>query len=339
MRIAIDAMGGDYAPESIIHGGVEAARNGRGLYEVVFVGDEQIIKAHLTRHFRIHELPIHVIHASEKIEMCESPVAALRKKRNASIVVAMEAHKRGDVDAVISAGHTGAALAAALFSLGRITGVRRPAVGSILPHGQGVTLLIDVGANMDCRPADLLQFGIMGNIYMKGIYEFSRPRIALLNVGAEKAKGNDTVKEAHELLAQSAMNFVGNIEGRDVMAGDAEVIVCDGFVGNVLLKFVEGFNGAYSKNLKRKIGRKVFSNIGAFLLKPTFDRLRRIYDYEEYGGAPLLGVNGTCLICHGSSTPKAIKNAVREASMMIKRRVNERIGLELIGMRETANAE
>ncbi len=338
MRIGIDAMGGDYAPEAIIHGGVEAARAGKGEYEVVFVGDEPVIRNYLSRHFRVNELPITIIHASQKIEMGESPVVALKKKPDASIVVAMEIHNRGEVDAVVSAGHTGAAMASALFRLGRIAGVRRPALGSLIPHGQGVTFLVDVGANLECRPIDFLQFGVMGNIYMKYVYGLDKPRVALLNVGEEKSKGGENIRKAFELLSNSGLNFVGNIEGRGVMEGEVDVIVVDGFVGNVVLKFAESFNGVYSKTLKRKVGKKVFSNIGAFLLRPTFNRLRRIYDYEEYGGAPLLGINGTCMICHGSSTPKAVKNAVKEAASMIKQSVNKRISQELVGMRENTDA-
>lgn len=323
-------MGGDYAPDAIIHGGIEAARFGKGNYEIVFVGDESIIRTHLSHHFRIQELPISVRHASQKIEMSESPTAALKKKPEASINVAMELHKRREVDAVISAGHTGAAMAAAFFSLKRIEAVKRPAIGSLVPHGQGVTMLIDVGANVDCKPIHLLQFGVMGSIYMKHVMKISEPKVALLNIGGEKKKGNEVTQQTYNLLAESGLNFVGNIEGREVMSGAVDVIVCDGFVGNIVLKFAESINGVYSKTLKRKIGKKIFSNIGAFLLKPTFDRLRKIYDYEEYGGAPLLGINGTCIICHGSSTPKAIKNAVKEAEMMIKEKVNQEISNEII---------
>ena len=340
MKIAIDAMGGDYAPEAIIHGGVEAAKSGKGEYEVVFVGDESIISSILSRHFRIQEYPISIIHASQKIEMSESPTAALKKKPDASIVVAMELHKQGKVDAVVTAGHTGASMASAFFRLGRIKGVRRPAIGSLIPHGQGVTLLIDVGANLECKPIHLLQFGVMGDIYMKNVYHITEPRIGLLNIGEEATKGSKIHKEGNKILTESNLNFVGNVEGRDIMSGLVDVIVCEGFVGNVVLKFAESFNGVYSKTLKRKIGKKVFSNIGAFFLKPTFKRLRRIYDYEEYGGAPLLGINGTCMICHGSSTPKAIMHAVIEASYMIKKRVNEKISQELVGMMEEGkNAE
>lgn len=334
MKIAIDAMGGDYAPDAIIHGGFEAAKVGKGEYEVVLVGDELLVEPILSRHSRVQEFPISVIHASQKVEMDESPTAALKKKPDASVFVAMELHKQGKVDAVVTAGHTGAAMASAFFSLGRIEGVSRPAIGSLIPHGQGVTLLIDVGANLECKPHHMLQFGIMGEIYMKDVYGISEPKIALLNIGEEETKGSDVLRGAHKLLTQSNLNFIGNIEGRDVMSGRVDVIVCEGFVGNVVLKFAESFNGVYSKTLKRKIGRKVFSNIGAFLLKPTFDRLRRIYDYEEYGGAPLLGISGTCMICHGSSTPKAIKHAVIEASAMIKQKVNQKISHELMSMTE-----
>lgn len=334
MKIAVDAMGGDYAPEAIIHGGVEAVRHGKGEYEVVLVGDEAIIETYLSRHFRIQELPISVYHASQRIEMHEAPTGALKKKPDASINVAMELQQRGEVDAVVSAGHTGAAMASAFLNLGRIRSVKRPAIGSLIPNGQGVTLLIDVGANLDCKPIHMLQFGVMGKIYIKNVYDLLEPKVALLNVGEEESKGIEVVQEAYRLLASSKLNFVGNIEGRDVMSGEVDVIVCNGFVGNVVLKFAESFNGVYSKTLKRKIGKKVFSNIGAFLLKPTFERLRRIYDYEEYGGAPLLGINGTCIICHGSSTPKAIKHGVIEAAIMIKERVNEKISSELTAMME-----
>ena len=334
MRIAIDAMGGDYAPEAIVHGGVEAVRAGKDAYELVLVGDKTEILGCLARHYRIQDLPIEVHHASERIEMGESPTAALKRKPDASINVAMNLHKLGEVDAVVSAGHTGAVMAAAFLGLGRIEGVRRPAIGSLVPSGQGAAMLIDVGANLECKSHHLMQFAIMGDIYMKNVYDLREPKVGLLNIGEERSKGKEIIQEAYRILCGSHLNFAGNIEGRDIMSGNVDVIVCEGFTGNVILKLAESFNGVYSKTLKRKIGKKVFSNIGAFLLKPTFDRLRRIYDYEEYGGAPLLGIKGTCVICHGSSTPKAIKNAVLEASKMIQRKVNVKISKELIGLRE-----
>ena len=339
MRIAIDAMGGDFAPESIIHGGVEAARVGKGRYEIVLVGHEKIIETHLSHHFRVHELSISTVHASEKVEMHESPVNALKSKPDASISVAMELHRKREVDAVVSAGHTGAAMASALLRLGRIKGVRRPAIGSLIPHEQGVTFLTDVGANLDCRAYDFYQFGVMGNIYMQCVYGKENPKVGLLNIGHEESKGGEAVKEAYQIFKESHLNFIGNIEGRDIMSGKSDVIVTDGFVGNVVLKFAESFNGVYSKTLKRKIGKKIFSKMGAFLLKPTLNRLRQIYDYEEYGGAPLLGINGICMICHGSSTPKAIKNAVVETAMMIEQKVNDKISQALCGVEEKIYAE
>jgi glycerol-3-phosphate acyltransferase PlsX len=304
----------------------------------VFVGDESVILPYLSRHFRSQELPITIVNATQKVEMGESPLDAIKKKPDASIVVAMELHDRGEVDAVVSAGHSGAAMASALLHLGRIKDVKRPAIGSLVPNGQGVTFLVDVGANVDCKPIHLFQFAVMGRIYMKYVYGQNEPRVGLLNIGEEASKGSEAVKEAHQLLAESDLNFVGNKEGRDIMTGSADVLACDGFTGNVVLKFAESFNGVYSKTLKRKIGKKVFSNVGAFLLKPTFDRLRRIYDYEEYGGAPLLGINGTCIICHGSSTPKAIKHAIDEAARMIAQKVNEKIRLELAAFGEIEHA-
>jgi glycerol-3-phosphate acyltransferase PlsX len=338
MKIAIDAMGGDYAPEAIIHGGVEATRAGRGECEVILVGDESRIKNYLARHFRVQELPISVVHASQKIDMSESPTVALRQKPEASINVAMRLQNEGKAQAVLSAGHTGAVMASAFFLLRTMKGVRRPAIGSLVPHAQGAALLIDVGANLEVRPAHLMQFGIMGDIYMKNVHGLLNPRVGILNIGSEESKGTEVMQKAYGLLGECGINFIGNIEGRDIMSGEVDVIVCDGFTGNIVLKFAESFNGVYSKTLKRKIGKKVFSNLGAFFLRPTFERLRRIYDYEEYGGAPLLGVNGTCIICHGNSTPKAIKNAVLEAMTMIQRDVNSKISHELVSLREGEKA-
>jgi glycerol-3-phosphate acyltransferase PlsX len=335
MRIAVDAMGGDHAPATTVQGALEAARLSDGQYEIVLVGERGLIEAEIARHFRTHDLPISVVHASQRIEMGESPMAALKKKPDNSISVAMQLHQKGEVDAVVSAGHTGAVMAAALLGLGRIRGVRRPAIGSLIPNGQCVTMLIDVGANVDSKPINLLQFGIMGSVYMRKVLDVGDPHVGLLSIGQEKVKGNELTLEAHDLLEGSPfVSFVGNVEGRDILGGELDVIVCDGFVGNVVLKFAESINGVYSRNLKRKIGRKIFSNIGAFLLKPTFRRLRKIFDYEEYGGAPLLGINGTVIICHGGSTSKAIRNAVKEAVKMVTEDVNAEIHRELVSKEE-----
>ncbi|MCG8608599.1 phosphate acyltransferase PlsX, partial [bacterium] len=243
MKIAIDAMGGDYAPEAIIHGVVEATRAGRGECEVILVGDESRIKSYLARHFRVQELPISVVHAPKKIDMSESPTAALRQKPDASINVAMQLQNEGKAGAVVSAGHTGAVMASAFFCLGTMKGVRRPAIGSLVPHAQGATLLIDVGANLEVRPTHLLQFGIMGDIYMKNVHGLPKPRVGILNIGSEESKGKEVIQKAYGLLGASGIHFIGNIEGRDIMGGDVDVIVCDGFTGNIVLKFAESFNG------------------------------------------------------------------------------------------------
>ena len=329
MRIAVDAMGGDFAPAAIVHGGIDAVRFHRHDFEVVFVGDEEQIKQEIARHFFTGELPISIVHASEKIEMNESPMLALKQKKDSSIAVAMRLHREGKVDAVLSAGNTGAVMAAALLTLGHMQGVSRPAIASILPNERGKSLVIDVGANVDCKPPQLLQFGIMGSIFMSHLFELERPRVALLNIGEEDSKGNEAALGAYRLLQESPLNFIGNIEGRNILRDATDVVVCDGFVGNIILKFAESIDGVYSSNLKRKIGKKIFSQIGAFLLQPTFDGLRKIFDYQEYGGAPLLGVNGVCIICHGKSTPKAIKNAIREAERMVTGKINDHIRQQL----------
>ncbi len=329
VRVALDAMGGDNAPADIVHGGVEAARATREECEIVLVGDEAQLRRELARHFRTAELPIRVHHASQRIEMAEAPAAALRAKRDASIAVAMRLHRQGEVDAVVTAGNTGAAMAAAVWHLGRLQGVARPALGAVLPHLEGATLLLDVGANVDCKPHHLLQFAHMGAIFYRHVLGQSEPRVALLSVGEEESKGNAASLAAHRLLRKSKLNFIGNIEGGDVLKGGAEVVVCDGFVGNILVKFAESVDRLYRSILRRKIGRHVVRQFGAFLLQPTFDGLRKIFDYQEYGGAPLLGVDGVCIVGHGRSTPRAVKNAVREAVKMVRERVNHHIAVEL----------
>ncbi|MDZ7310223.1 MAG: phosphate acyltransferase PlsX [candidate division KSB1 bacterium] len=332
MRIALDAMGGDNAPAALVQGGLEAAKYAAGALEIVFVGDrvrlEQEISRHplLTRgdkaHFSIH-------HASEKIEMSDVPTIALKKKKDASVLVAARLHREGKVDAIVSAGHTGAAMAASLLELGRIRGVKRPGIGSLIPNGYGVTMLIDVGANVDCKSLHLVQFGMMGSIFMNRVIGIESPKVALLSNGEERSKGTEVTREAYRLLEQSQVNFIGNVEGRDILKGSADVVVCDGFVGNVILKFAESLGGVFRHHIKRQIGKQIFRQIGAFLLKPTFAGLRKIFDYEEYGGAPLLGINGVCIICHGGSTPKAIRNAIREAKKMVSEGITQIIGQEL----------
>jgi glycerol-3-phosphate acyltransferase PlsX len=329
MKIAVDAMGGDFAPQQIVSGAITAARRVKGRFEIVLVGDKVQIQNELSHHFRTDDLALTIYHASEKIEMGESPATALKHKKDSSIAVAMQLHKEGTVDAVVSAGHTGAALAAALFQLRKISGVNRPAIGSLLPNGRSATLLIDAGTNVDCKPQQLFEFGIMGSIFMNKLFGISNPRIALLNIGSEKGKGNEQVQETYDLFENSKLNFIGNIEGGAILQDKADVVVCDGFVGNIILKFAESFNKVYSSNLRRRIGKRLQYNLGAYLLRPAFRRLKKTFDYAEYGGVPLLGVNGVVIICHGSSSPKAIRNAIFEAEKIIRERVNDKIKQEL----------
>ncbi len=329
MKIAVDAMGGDHAPAAIVQGGLDAARIANGDFEVVFVGDQKQIEEEISHHHFVSHLPYSIVHAPEKIEMDESPATALKRKPNASIVVCQQLQREGKVQAVVSAGHTGAAMGSALLILGRLPGVHRPAIGTVLPASHGFVFMIDVGANVDSKPKNLQQFAIMGSIFVSKVLGVEHPRVGLLSIGEEPGKGNELVQEAYKLLKESPVNFVGNVEGRDILKSVADVVVCDGFVGNILLKFAESVGGIYSLYMRRQIGKKIISNIGAFLLKPTFKGLKKIWSYEEYGGAPLLGVNGVVIIGHGSSTPRAIMNAILEAAKMAQSRMNEEIKHEM----------
>jgi len=325
IKIALDAMGGDNAPHDVVHGGIEAARVSKGKFEVVLVGDKEKIEREVARHFRTQDLPISIVHASQIVEMNEHPATALKQKKDSSIAVAVRLHKEGKVDAVVSAGNTGAVMASALFGLRRVECIRRPAIGSILPTESGRMLLLDVGANVDSRPQDLLQFGIMGSIFYSSIFDEPNPKVGLLSVGEEEIKGNDLVLKTRALFEKSTLNFIGNVEGGDILKGTAHVVVCDGFVGNIVLKFAESLHSLFKSSMRQLVRRYIFSQLGAVLMKPTFDGIRKIFDYQEYGGAPLLGVQGTCIIAHGRSTPKAIKNAVLVADKMIQERVNDHI--------------
>jgi len=334
MRIAVDAMGGDYAPNAIVAGAIAASRVAKDRFEIILVGNKEKIQQAMFHHFRTDELPIRIVHASQQVEMSDSPTVALKQKKDSSISVAMKLHKEGEADAVVSAGNTGAVLASALVNLRKIEGVIRPAIGSLIPNGKEVTLLIDAGTNVDCKPAHLLQFGIMGSIFMKKMIGIKNPKVALLNIGEEETKGNELILSAFQLFKKSTLNFIGNIEGGDILKDKSDVVVCDGFVGNIVLKFAESFNRVYSSNLRQKIGKRLQYNLGAYLLKPAFMRLKKTFDYAEYGGVPLLGVRGVCIICHGGSSPKAIKNAIFEAEKIINEKVNDHIEQRLQKLRE-----
>jgi glycerol-3-phosphate acyltransferase PlsX len=325
MRIALDAMGGDFAPQATVEGAYLYQKETKKRNKVILVGDREEIQSRCKKFGNCDEYGIDFVQADEVIGMNESPTESLKSKRNSSLVIGLDLHKRGEVDAFVSAGNTGAQMAASLFNLGRIEGVNRPAIGSFIPSERGLVFLIDVGANSDCKPLNLLQFGIMGGIYVDHIYDKPDLSIGLLNIGEEEKKGNELSQAAYQLMKNKLRGFVGNVEGRDILKGKVDIIVCDGFIGNIVLKFAESVMGVLTKSFKRNLGSNLFTNIGAFLVKPAFSELRRNYDYEEYGGVPLLGVNGISIICHGSSSPKAIKNALLVAEKMSTKNVNKHI--------------
>jgi phosphate acyltransferase len=308
VRIALDVMGTDEAPVSEIAGALDALEDQDHL-TVVLVGDEDQIAATLSGHSGDFKDRVEVVHAPEVIRPGDSPASAVRRRPNSSIVRGVRLQKEGQVDAFVSAGSTGAVMAASLILLRPLPGVARPAIGTLLPTAGSPTLMLDAGANVDCKPLHLLQFARLGDIYAQDLMGVERPRVALLNIGEEPEKGDELALEAHALLADSGLDFVGNVEGRDIIQGACDVLVCDGFVGNVLLKFYESVAEFVIGLLSREMDR-----VGAdFDLREVF----RVLDYSEYGGAPLLGVNGVTVICHGSSPPKAIRNAIRVASQAV----------------------
>ena len=325
MKIAIDAMGGDYAPEQIVFGSVRAAK--KYGCEIVLVGDEQNIRKVLEEEQGWQDLKISVHHASEVIEMGEHPGAAIRRKKDASVVVATRLVKDGVCDAVLSAGSTGAAAASALLVLGRIKGIDRPTIATPMPTPRGVTLLLDSGANVDSKPRHLVQSALMGSIYSQYIFDMEKPRVGLLNIGEEETKGNEQALATYPLLQQmTTINFIGNVEGRDIPKGNVDVVICDGFVGNVVLKFAEGLAKTLMKLIKETIKDGGFlAKLGALLVMPALKKLGKRLDVTEYGGAPLLGVDGCCIICHGSSNAKSICSAIGVANEYVNNNVLDHI--------------
>jgi len=307
-------MGGDKAPGEVILGAVQAARE----YElgVYLVGKEDVIRAELSKH-NTQGLDLPIVHTDEAIEMDEHPATAVRRKKNASMTVALQYVRDSAALGAVSAGNSGAMMAASLFTLKRIASVERPALGGIFPTRDGVCLVIDMGANTDCKPEFLQQFALMGSIYMQRIFQVQSPRIGLLANGEEESKGNQLVQEAHQLLKANAatlsLNFIGNIEGRDIPAGAADVVVCDGFVGNVVLKLSEGLGETLIGMLRAQMTSSLPNKLAAAVLLPGLRKMFSRLDYAEYGGVPLLGVNGSAIIAHGRSNAKAIKNALRVA--------------------------
>jgi glycerol-3-phosphate acyltransferase PlsX len=316
MKIAVDAMGGDNAPHAIVAGAVQAAKEyGTG---IILVGIEQIIQVELKNHPHASSLPIEVRNATEVVDMLDSPVTVFRRKKDSSIRIANELVKSGEAVAVISAGHTGAAMATSLFVLGKLEGIERPAIATFMPTMKGTTIILDVGANVDCKPDHLLQFAIMGEVYAKYLLKVPSPRVGLLSIGEEETKGNELTKEAFKLLTETSLNFIGNVEGRDVMSGKADVVVCDGFIGNVVLKISEAVAETVGLMIRENIGDNLIKKLGYFMMRPAFRALKRRVDYAEYGGMPLIGINGISIISHGRSSARAIQNAIRVATELAK---------------------
>jgi len=311
--IGVDAMGGDRAPRVVIQGALEARREARGAFDIVLIGDEAKIREEAERLELRERLP-RVVHAPESVDMSEAAAASARRKKGSSINIAAKLEKDRETDALVSAGNTGAVVAAALLTLGRIESVERPSIATILPTPQGSVVILDVGATSDCKPYHLVQFALMGSIYARLVLHVERPRVGLLNIGEEAEKGSELYYEAHQLLKQSPVHFIGNVEGRDIILGTADVVVCDGFVGNVLLKFAESIIPIVGHMIRDEIMSDPLSALAGLLLKPAFRRMRRRLDYAEVGGAPLLGVQGTYIIAHGRSNARAIKNAIRVAA-------------------------
>lgn len=328
MRIAIDAMGGDHAPDAVVSGALEAAKEYPDT-ELILVGDPERIEASMNLHGTARPDNVSIHPASEVIEGDDEPVRAVRRKKDASMVVAGRLVKEGQADAMLSAGNTGALMAVGLLVVGRIDGIHRPALAPMLPTIQGNgTLALDLGANMDAAAEHLAQYAIMGTIYRNKVHQLERPRVGLLNVGTEPMKGNELTKEAYQLLEQLPINFVGNIEARDILNDVCDVIVCDGFAGNIMLKSLEGTQKAIFTLLKEQLTSSLTGKIAGLMLKPKLRVFKR-YDYREHGGAPLLGINGVVIKSHGSSDAAAIKNAIGQARTALKNELVEAIRSEI----------
>ncbi|MCD4831315.1 MAG: phosphate acyltransferase PlsX [Anaerohalosphaeraceae bacterium] len=325
MRIAIDAMGGDHAPDEIIAGAIEAVKHLEQGDEIILVGDEEIIASRMTaKKVRKYSGIISIVHAPEAIGMDESPIDALRKKRGNSISIMTKLASRGKADAVISAGNTGACVAACQMRMRNIEGVNRPGIAVVFPTFDGPVTMCDVGANISCKPINYYQYAVMASMYSRHVLGIENPRVGLMSIGEEDAKGNESVKKARELLKSDAdINFIGNIEGCDIFKGKCDVAVCEGFVGNVVLKLTEGLVDGLFKAIKHELLKESLRLVMKF--KPVMMRMYQKYDHHEYGGAPLLGVNGTAYICHGSSKSRTIKNAVIAAKKFYTHKINEHI--------------
>ncbi|MBI5701255.1 phosphate acyltransferase PlsX [Candidatus Saganbacteria bacterium] len=318
-------MGGDFAPEETIKGAILALSNTPGL-DITLIGETDRLANIIQKQKFIGHIDIH--NATQNIGMNESPVSAIREKKDASINVALDLLKSGTVSAVVSAGNTGAFMAGSLFKLGRISGVERPAIATVFPTENSRVLLLDMGANVDNKPKHLQQFGEMGSLYAEHVMHIYRPRVGLLNIGEEKEKGNELTQAAWELLSQSNINFIGNVESKEILSGNVDVVVCDGFVGNLVLKLAESISYRIIDLLKKEISKSALAKIGALFMMPAFNGLKKKIDYDEYGGAQLLGVNGVCVKAHGRAKARAIMNAIRVANESVKENIVECIKQE-----------
>lgn len=326
VRIAVDAMGGDFAPGLIVEGAVRAARELN--LRILLVGRTAVIERELSR-LHADGLPIDVVESPTVVEMHESPAQACRAKPDSSIMMSAKLVAQHEADGMVSAGNSGATMAAALWHMHRLPGVSRPAITTLMPTLHGFCVITDAGANVDCKPRHLLQFAIMGSQFMKCVFDRPSPKVGILSIGEEPTKGNELSLAAAELLRAHVPHFIGNVEGRDIPKGMTDVVVCDGFVGNVVLKFAEGMAESLVRLIKDQISRHPLAKIGGLLLKSSLREVKKKTDYAEIGGAPLLGVNGVCIICHGKSNPKAIFNAIRMAADFVRKDTNARIREDL----------
>jgi glycerol-3-phosphate acyltransferase PlsX len=334
MKIALDAMGGDFGPPNLVAGAVMALREHQQISKLYLVGDSGQIEAELKKN-GCTDGRVEITHSTQVVEMTDRAVESVRRKKDSSVSRAVDLVKRGEADAIVSAGHTGAAVAATTIKLRTLPGIERPGIASVIPTERNVFVLIDAGANVDARPIHLLQYGIMGSVYSRHVLRYKNPSIGLMSIGDEDVKGTDFTKEVFKMLKQSQLNFRGNVEGHDLFEDPVEVVVCDGFVGNVVLKTCESVAEAVFKWLKHELTKNQVRMAGAFLARNAFRAIKKKLNYEEYGGSPLLGVNGICIIAHGSSTPLAIKNALRVATESIEQQVNPHIVEEVSRYNET----
>jgi glycerol-3-phosphate acyltransferase PlsX len=334
MRIALDAMGGDFGPPNLVAGAVMALREYRHIEQLYLVGDSRQIELELKKH-QCNDSRITLVHSTQVVDMSDRAWSAVRRKKDSSVSRAVDLVKHHQADAIVSAGHTGAAVAASMIKLRTLEGIDRPGIAAVLPTQFNVFVLVDAGANIDARPEHLLQYAIMGSVYSRHVLRYQNPRVGLISLGEEDVKGTELTKEVFKMLKQTSLNFRGNIEGRHLFEDPVEVVVCDGFVGNVILKTSESIAVAIFKWLKDELTRSKRRMVGAYLARHAFHNIKKRTNYEEYGGMPLLGVNGICIIAHGASTPLAIKNALRVAAESIEQQVNPHIVEEIRRYHET----